>query len=96
MLRDEVIQRLQESRDSWKRFGVGALFLFGSVARGERRGYSDVDILVEFARPVGLFEFLELKRVLGEILSRPVDLATPLALRPQIRQKVLSEAIRAA
>ena len=57
---------------------------------------SDVDLLVEFSVPVGLFEFVRLRRFLEEILGARVDLVTPGALKPQLRQAVLREAVRAA
>ena len=73
-----------------------SLALFGSVVRDEARADSDVDILVEFARPVGLLAFLRLKRYLEDILGRPVDLVTSKALRPQWRERIIREAIHAA
>ena len=60
------------------------------------RAQSDVDILVEFNRPIGLFAFLDLKEELEDLLQRRVDLVTADALKPQMREKVLSEAIHAA
>jgi uncharacterized protein len=54
---------------------------------------SDVDILVEFNRLVGLFEFVRLKMLLEELLNRKVDLVTPDALHPALRDRILSEAI---
>ena len=78
------------------RFGVLSLRLFGSVARGEATELSDVDVLVEFSRPVGLIQFAALKLFLEELLGHPVDLATPDALHPALREKILSEAIDAA
>jgi len=61
---------------------VKSLILFGSVARNEARPDSDVDLLVEFDRPVGLFTFVRLKRYLEEILDSTVDLGTPVPLNP--------------
>jgi uncharacterized protein len=92
----DVVKRLQESRSGWERFGVAGLFLFGSVARGEAREDSDIDLLVDFARPVGLFEFVGLQAYLASILGRRVDLVTRAALKPQMRERVLTEAVRAA
>ncbi len=57
--------------------GVKSLKLFGSVVRGETGPKSDIDILVEFSRPIGLLAFLGLKHRLAELLGRPVDLVTP-------------------
>ena len=69
-----------------------SLKLFGSVVRGEARPESDIDILVEFVRPVGLLAFVRLKHRLAELLGRPVDLVTPEALKPTLRDGILNEA----
>ena len=55
MKRDEVLKILADQRDTLKAFSVKSLSLFGSVARDEATEASDVDLLVEFDRPVGLF-----------------------------------------
>ena len=76
--------------------GVKSLAVFGSLARGEATPSSDIDVLVEFDRPVGLFEFIRLKLYLEELTGRRVDLVTPDALRPAMRDEILSEAIHVA
>jgi len=55
--------------------GVKDLAVFGSVARGVSSPGSDIDILVEFCCPVGLFEFVRLKMMLEEWLGCQVDWA---------------------
>ncbi len=97
MSRDEALEALQEhSGELRSAYAVGSLSLFGSVVRDEAGPESDVDLLVEFSRPVGLFHFLGLKERLEQILGRPVDLVTPDALKRQLRHRILGEAIRAA
>jgi len=91
--RDEVLRLLGERRADIEQFGVKSLALFGSAARDEAGVESDVDILVEFDRPVGLFEFVELKEFLESLLGRRVDLGTPQSLKPRLRQRVLQEAV---
>ncbi len=96
MTREEVLARIAAQRPALDRHGVRSLSIFGSVARGEERADSDVDLLVEFSQPVGLLEFVRLRRFLQETLGRPVDLATPDSLKHQLRDAILKEAIRAA
>jgi len=96
MQREEILRILAEHKEELRRFDVKSLALFGSIARGEERADSDVDILVEFSKPVGLFEFIRLKRSLEGLLGRPVDLATPAAIREKMREQVLREAVYAA
>jgi len=82
-------QRHQElSRD----YGVTEIGVFGSCLRGESTADSDIDILVEFSRPVGFFKFLELEELLSEWLGARVDLVTRAALKPRIGSRILSEA----
>lgn len=95
VLRDEIIAILQEHMPEIRKLGVSHLAVFGSFARGEDRPGSDVDILVEFDRPVGIFEFLDVKDYLESVLRRPVDLVTRDALKPQLRDRILGEAVRA-
>ena len=79
-----------------RQFSVASLSIFGSVARGEATETSDSDILVEFNGPVGLFAFIGLQQHLEELLGCKVDLVTPDALRQEMRERILKEAIRAA
>ena len=97
MTRKEILDTLTAHRDEWEAFHVKSLAVFGSVARDEATDRSDVDVLVEYdpqAR-VGLFGFIRLRRYLSELLGRRVDLATPEALRKEMKADILREAIYA-
>ncbi len=95
MKRDEVLAILAAHRKQLQKLGVKSLNLFGSVARNEARPDSDVDLLVEFNRAVGLFEFIELRLYLEDILGCSVDLGTQNALREHLREPVLKDVIHA-
>jgi hypothetical protein len=95
MNRAQIIQRLSEHKEELDAFGVRSLSLFGSVVRGEERPDSDIDILVEFERVSGLFEFVRLKNYLEKTLGQRVDLVTPDALKPQLRERILRESVHA-
>jgi predicted nucleotidyltransferase len=94
--REAVVAALRDIGPELKARAVRELWLFGSAARGELRASSDVDILVDFASTVTLFEFARLRRYLEGVLQRPVDLVTRDALKPQLREQILREAVRAA
>ena len=94
--RDDILNSLRANRRLLDSFGVAHLSLFGSFARDEGRDDSDVDLLVEFNRPIGLFEFVRLQRELAGVVGHPVDLVTLAALKPQLRDRVLGEAVVAA
>lgn len=94
MEKEETIRVLSEHlHEIRQRFGVESLALFGSVTRGEARLDSDLDVLVTFKKTPGLFGFLELKQYLEQLMSCPVDLVTEKALKKQLKEKILREAI---
>ena len=96
MEREEILATLKRQKRTLKKYGVASVSVFGSVARNRIRKNSDVDLLVEFDKPIGLFEFARLKLHLEEVLGRKVDLVTREALRKEFREGILKEAIRAA
>lgn len=91
--RDTIFSTLRDAHSELNNRGVQSLAVFGSVARGTFSEGSDLDVLVEFNRPVGLFEFLRLKFYLEQVLGCRVDLVTPDALRAELREQILEEAI---
>jgi predicted nucleotidyltransferase len=94
MRRVELLEFLANHREVLNRdFRVKSLELFGSVARDEATIHSDVDLLVEFDRPTGLFGLFRLQDYLEDQLGCRVDLGTRGSLKPQLRQRVLAEAI---
>lgn len=95
MTREEVQSRLSEQRGDLAELGVRSLEIFGSVARGEAAAASDVDLLVEFDRAIGLFHFFRVQRRLEQILGCPVDLVMRDAVKPQLRDRIFRDAVRA-
>jgi predicted nucleotidyltransferase len=95
-VRDSVLEILEINREDLRAYGVESISLFGSVARGEAGPRSDVDLLVDVDDEVTLFGLSRLKHHLEDLLGMPVDLVTSDALRPQMRDSILAEAIRAA
>ncbi|MCM2334744.1 MAG: nucleotidyltransferase family protein [Anaeromyxobacteraceae bacterium] len=95
MTRGEAIQRLAAARPELATLGVRSLDLFGSVARGEAGPTSDVDLLVDFDKPIGLFHFFRVQRRLEEILGCRVDLVMRDAVKRQLRDRIFAEAVRA-
>jgi predicted nucleotidyltransferase len=77
-------------------FGVAALYVFGSVARGEARTDSDIDVLVEFDGSPTFARFMDLKALLEDTLGAHVDLVTRAALRSQLKPRIEAEARRVA
>lgn len=94
MKRDEVIAILTARQEELKALEVKSLDLFGSVARDQAGPDSDVDFLVEFTKPGGLFQLFRVQHYLEDLLGCSVDLGTRKALREHLREPVLEEAIR--
>ena len=93
LTREQAVERLQCAAPQILAFGVRRLALFGSVARGEARPDSDVDLLVEFEPGHTTFDnFMALADLLEEILAHRVELVTPESLSPYIGPRILAEA----
>ena len=73
----EFARILQERMPVLEReYGVASLALFGSYVRGEEREDSDLDVLVELSRPMGMLAFIALGDYLSELVGKRVDLTT--------------------
>lgn len=86
----------QQQQELITKFQVDSLFVFGSVAKGASTPDSDIDILVKYRETPGFFRFLDLKLYLEDITGRKVDLVTERALKKQLKDQILEEAIRVA
>ena len=90
-----VGRRLQRNRDGVRALlseaGFGRPEVFGSVARGEDRPDSDVDVLVDLPAGIGLFALAGAKRQASELAGVPVDLVPRSGLRPEIAARIVDD-----
>lgn len=95
MKKIEEIENILEGhkKELRRSFYVREIGVFGSYVRNEQDKKSDVDILVEFSKPVGLFTFMDLEEHLSKILKIKVDLVTKRALKPYIGKHILREVV---
>jgi predicted nucleotidyltransferase len=94
MDRQAILDRLKAEAPGLRRkYGVKTLAIFGSMARGDDRDGSDVDVLVTFEGKATFNNFMGLKLDLEDLFGRPVDLGTPDTLRPEMRAEVERELI---
>ncbi|MGD2248275.1 MAG: nucleotidyltransferase family protein [Candidatus Methanofastidiosia archaeon] len=76
-----------------EKYHVKTMSVFGSYVRDEQTKTSDIDILVEFTQPVGLFTFIELEEYLSDLLGLKVDLVLREGIKPGLKDHILHEAI---
>jgi predicted nucleotidyltransferase len=97
LTKKELENKLAAHRRELRKMGVVSLAVFGSVARDESTPQSDIDLLVDFDREVGLFYLFEIQHRLEEIIGVPkIDLIQRGALHPALRDQILSEAVNVA
>lgn len=77
------------------KYFVKEIGVFGSVARGEQNSQSDIDILVDFKKPIGIFDFIRLEDYLSKLLNSKVDLVTKTGLKSLIKDEILSQTVYA-
>lgn len=75
------------------KYHVNSMEVFGSYARQEQNEDSDLDLLVTFNQTPGLLKFVELENHLSDLLGIKVDLVMKDALKPNIGQRIIKEAI---
>ena len=76
-----------------RKHGVTSVKVFGSIARGEEEGASDIDLLVTTGPEVSAWFPAGLILDLEQLLGRPVDIVTESRVNSHLRQRVLAEAI---
>lgn len=96
-LRGRPILRVQRHRAAMRdlvaQHHASSPRLFGSVARGDDRPGSDIDLLVDFCENARLFDEIGLRLALTDLLGVSVDVIGSDSLRGPIRDRVLTEAV---
>lgn len=90
----EVIETLRRHEGELRRRGVAHAAVFGSVARGEATAASDVDVLVDLERPIGVYAFAGIGLFLGDLLGTSVDVANRKTIKPRLRDTILRDAVQ--
>jgi hypothetical protein len=75
------------------KYGARNVRIFGSVARGEDEGESDVDFLVEMEQGRSFLDLVGLWQDLQELLGGEVDVITDGGVSPYLRDQIYTEAI---
>ena len=93
---DQISALMQPCRQDLARLDVASLSVFGSVARAESRDDSDIDVLVGFNGSPTIDRYMDVKLLLERVTGRRIDLVTEGALRPELRSRIVQEAVRVA
>ena len=89
-----IRDQLRGMRDELsERYHVRRIGIFGSYSRNHQTEQSDLDLVVEFDRPIGMMAFVHLKNLISDRLNIRVDLVTPDGLHPLIRNQVMHEVV---
>ncbi len=89
----ELRRQRRRLLDAADKNGIGRLRAFGSVARGEAKAGSDIDLLVDLKPGRTLIDLAAFRREAAEILDLPVDVATADMLKERIRDEALRHAL---
>jgi len=89
----QVLSVLQAHEFELRRRGVCHAAVFGSVARGDARSGSDIDVLVDLdpQQPIGLFEYARIKLYIAELLGGCADIVNRKTLKPLLRDAILRD-----
>ena len=89
--KEDILDKLRDLRPIlYKDYALKKIGLFGSFSDGSNTDSSDIDLLVEFERPIG-WKFFSLEIFLENIFGRKIDLVTKNALKEQIKDRVLDQ-----
>ena len=93
----EVLATLRAHESELRQHGVRHAAVFGSVARGEARSASDIDVLVDLdpERPMGIFEYARLKLYVSGLFGGSGDVANRRTLKSLLREAILRDAVNA-
>ncbi len=91
---DEIKELIQNHKDELRQqYGLKEIGVFGSYVSGAQMEDSDLDVLIEFEKPVGFVKFLRLENKLSELLGVKVEMVTKKALKPFIGKRILQEVV---
>jgi predicted nucleotidyltransferase len=95
MRRNAAVAKLKQHEAERQQLSVEHLYLFGSTARDEAKGDSDVNLFFDHERgKLGLFQLIDVKESAARILGCKTDIMTRASLHPVLRQRIESQALR--
>lgn len=94
---EKIIATLREHEDDLHRQGVAHAALFGSIARGDARPDSDIDILIDLdpTKELSVFDYMDLKEYIAGLFEGPVDVVNKDGLKPYLKPAALADIVHA-
>jgi predicted nucleotidyltransferase len=89
--KDEIKEKILFLSGTLHKYHVSRLGLFGSAVHNRDSEKSDIDLLVDFDETIDLFAYSDLVEILSATINRDVDLVTVAGLRPELKDKIMSE-----
>ena len=83
----DITARLKQAAPNLRALGIESVTIFGSFAEGAQTGFSDVDLVVE-PRPASFRALLDVEDALEALFMRDVDVLTPGAVEPYLRDQI--------
>ena len=91
---EEIKKKLRDHKAELKdEYNLKEIAIFGSYIHNTQTSSSDVDILVEFSRPIGLIKLIKLEEKLEKILGLKVDLVPKKGIKVDLKDSILKEAV---
>lgn len=88
-MKREVFEHIQQKAvPVLQKHNVEFAGIFGSFARGQERATSDIDFIIRYAKPKGLFDMVDLAQELSRAVNRKVDIVTEKAVHPYMRKNI--------
>ena len=92
---EEIPGILRENMEHFRReYGVLRMAVFGSRVRGDHTEDSDLDVMADLEKPIGLLEFIRLAYEIEELVGIKVDLVTPSMVdKPLLKESVMEDVV---
>lgn len=92
---DEIRNIINSHKDMFeKKYQVKNFLLFGSYAKDLQTPESDIDLLVNFIKPIDMFDFIDLQEYLSNLFHKKIDLGTVNSLKSFVKNSILKETIK--